>query len=130
MAQLHFSRHSSGCIIVYGPEICSCGAAAQPSAGCRIVYTAPYGKEYFSECRPWVFCLMWDAEKTCGMRYNLRNGKMQKSHLTAYKLSLASIATIYIHNTSSAVSASDILIVYLCKYLFVRKISGVQRSCF
>jgi len=59
---------------------------------------------------------------------------MRKSHLTAYKLSLASIfiiviATIYIHNPSSAVSALDILIVYLFKYLFVRKISGVQ-SCF
>ena len=45
---------------------------------------------------------------------------MRKSHLTAYKLSPASIATIYIPNTSSAVSASDILIVglYLFKHLF------------
>jgi len=63
----------------------------------------------------------------------LRNAKMRKSHLTAYKLSLASIfiiviATIYIPNISSAVSASDILIVYLFTYLFVQKISGVQRS--
>jgi len=24
-----------------------------------------------------IFCGMWDAEKTCGMRYNLRNGKMR-----------------------------------------------------
>jgi len=48
---------------------------------------------------------------------------MQKSHLTAYKLSLASIATIYIHNTSCAVSASDIRIVYLLKYLVVHKIA-------
>ena len=55
---------------------------------------------------------------------------MRKSHLTAYKLSLASIATIYIPNTSSAVSASDILTVYLFKYFVVRKISGVQRRCF
>ena len=61
-----------------------------------------------AECRPRVFCGMWDAEKTCGMRYNLWNEIMRKSHLTAYKLSLASIATIYIPNTSSAVSASDI----------------------
>jgi len=59
-----------------------------------------------AECRPRVFCGMWGAEKTCVMRYNLRNGKMRKSHLTAYKLSLASIfiivfATIYVDNTSS-----------------------------
>jgi len=53
---------------------------------------------------------------------------MRKSHLKAYILSLASIATIYIPNTSSAVSASDILIVYLFIYLVVRKISGMQRS--
>jgi len=96
------------------------------------------GQEYFAECGlrnaecwPRVFCGMWDAEKTCGMRYNLRNEKMRKSHLTAYKLSSAWIATIYIPNTSSAVvSASDILIVNIFKYLVVQKISGVQRSCF
>ena len=55
---------------------------------------------------------MWDAEKTCTMRYNLQNGKMRKSHLTAYKLAslfVIAIATIYIHNTSSAVSALGLL---------------------
>ena len=43
------------------------------------------GQEYFAECglrnaecRPRAFCGMWDAEKTCGMRYNLRNGKCGK----------------------------------------------------
>ena len=31
-----------------------------------------------AECWPRVFCGMWDAEKTCVMRYNLRNGKCGK----------------------------------------------------
>ena len=91
-------------------------AKSAESAKVLMHVTNTRGQEYFAECglrnaecRPRVFCGMWDAEKTCGMRCNLRNGKMRKSHLTAYKLSLASIATIYIPNTSSAVSASDIL---------------------
>jgi len=45
---------------------------------------------YFAECGM--------RKKTCGMRYNLRNGKTRKSRLTAYKLSLASMI---IHNIPS-----------------------------
>jgi len=106
------------------------GHATPPASSAKLCWQ---GQEYFAECglrnaecRPRVFRGMWDAEKICGMRYNLRNGIMPKSHLTAYKL----IATINIHNSSSAVSASDFLIVYLLKYLVVRKISGVQKNCF
>ena len=58
----------------------------------------PIGQEYFAECglrnaefEQRTICGMLDAEKTCGMRHNLRNAKMRKSHLTAYKLSLASL---------------------------------------
>ena len=57
---------------------------------------------------------------------------MQKSHLTAYKLSVASIFinVIATHKCSNSVGYSN-LIVYLFK-MFVRKISGVQISflCF
>jgi len=56
-----------------------------------------------AECRPRIFCGMWDAENTCGMRYNLRNGKMRKSHLTLLGPYIV-IATIYIHNTTVGLS--------------------------
>jgi len=67
------------------------------------------GQAYFAECGlrnvdHGYFAECGMRKKTCGMRSNLRNGKMRKSHLTAYKLLPASIATIYIHNKSSAVS--------------------------
>jgi len=71
-----------------------------------------------AEFRSRIFCGMWDVEKTCGMRYNLRNGKMRKSHLTAYKLSLVSVATIYIHNTKYSISIGYTTFVYLRWRLF------------
>ena len=59
---------------------------------------------------------------------------MRKTHLTAYKLSLASIFYYcycnhlgYIHNTQLDI-IFYILIVYFFKYLFFQKISGVHCS--
>ena len=70
------------------------------------------GQEYFAECGMATTGILrnWDAEKRCGMRYNLRNRKMRKSHLSAYKLSfvLALVFIIVIATISS--------IRYSCKF--------------
>ena len=78
---------------------------------------------------PRVFRGMWDAEKTCGMRYNLRNGKMRKSHLTAQLTDFRQRQLQPFTFTTHPVQYQSRL-VYLFKYLIVRKISGVQRSFF